>query len=70
MPLAALTPVLNDLLNKDAGNTSSFPQQQNQISVTTDSSLAPANSLEYLRHSSNVSNQLTSSNSAVDVSRN
>ncbi len=62
MPLAALTPVLNDLLNKDGGSSSSYPshasQQQNDSSNTTD----------YLRKPSIISNQVSSSLSIDDVS--
>jgi hypothetical protein len=54
MPLAALTPVLNDLLNKDGGSSTSYPsrasQQLNDSSNTTD----------YLRKPSIIPNQVSS----------
>lgn len=61
MPLAALTPVLNDLLHKDGGSSSSYPsQQQNDSTNTTD----------YLRKPSIIPNQVSSSSSIDDVSIN
>ncbi|CAF1011807.1 unnamed protein product [Adineta steineri] len=73
MPLAALTPVLNDLLNKDGGcssSSSSYPQyssqqqqpQQQQQPSSTDTS----NTNDYLRKASIVANQLSSSSSIDD----
>ncbi|CAF3409317.1 unnamed protein product [Rotaria sp. Silwood1] len=58
MPLAALTPVLNDLLKKEGGSSSSFPQHpsQQQLSNSTDMQ----NAGDYLRKPSTVSNQLSS----------
>jgi hypothetical protein len=57
MPLAALTPVLNDLLNKDGGSSSAYPQHSSQQINDT--------STDYLRKSSN---QVSRSSSIDDVS--
>ena len=62
MPLAALTPVLNDLLHKDGSSSSPYPQHRSSIS--TDSS----NNADYLRKPSIIPNQLASSSSIDDVS--
>lgn len=54
MPLAALTPVLNDLLHKDGGSSSVYPPQSSS-SNCTDSS-------DYLRRPSINPNQVSSVN--------
>jgi len=61
MPLAALTPVLNDLLHKDGGSSSSYPLQRSNSNDTLNTS-------DYLRKPSIVPNQLSSSSSINDVS--
>jgi hypothetical protein len=62
MPLAALTPVLNDLLHKDSGSSSSsYPLQRSNSNDTLNTS-------DYLRKPSTVPNQLSSSSSINDVS--
>jgi hypothetical protein len=60
MPLAALTPVLNDLLNKDGGSSSAYPQHSSQQINDT--------STDYLRKSSSIPNQVSRSSSIDDVS--
>ena len=50
MPLAAITPVLNDLLHKEGGSRSSSPQNQSQ-QQTSNSNDSPSSS-EYLRKES------------------
>jgi hypothetical protein len=62
MPVVALTPVLNDLLNKDGVNSPSYPQH------TTSSSNDSSNTTDYLRKPSIVPNQLSRSSSIDDVS--
>ncbi|CAF1145760.1 unnamed protein product [Adineta steineri] len=70
MPLAALTPVLNDLLHRGGGSSTSNQQDQSiqQLSISNDSS-GPS---EYLCKSSNVdksvtaTNPLSSTSSSVD----
>jgi hypothetical protein len=63
MPLAALTPVLNDL--RGGKTSSSYPQQQLQsLPNSTDSPGAS----EYRRKSSGLPNQLSSSSTADEVS--
>ena len=58
MPVAALTPVLNDLLSKDGGNSSSYPSQQQQGANSIDQS----SSTDYLRKTSMLANQVSSIN--------
>ena len=55
MPLAALTPVLNDLLNKDGGNSSGYPQ-------SSSNSIESSNPSDYLRRPSMNPNQVLSVN--------
>lgn len=55
MPLAALTPVLNDLLHKDGGSSSPYPSQ-------TPNSMDSSNATDYLRKPSMITNQLSSVN--------
>lgn len=56
MPLAALTPVLNDLLNKDGGNSSPYPPQ------SSSNSMESSNPSDYLRRPSMNPNQVLSVN--------
>jgi hypothetical protein len=60
MPLAALTPVLNDLLKKEGTSSSPYPplSSQQQRSNSTDSS----NTTDYLRKPSMIPNQVSSIN--------
>jgi hypothetical protein len=62
MPVVALTPVLNDLLNKEGGSSSPYPQRP------TSNSIDSSNTTDYLRKPSIVPNQLSSSSSIDDVS--
>ena len=62
MPLAALTPVLNDLLNKEGGSSSPYPSQQQLPNATDSSSTA-----DYLRKPSMISNQVSSINDVSAV---
>ena len=55
MPLAALTPVLNDLLHKDGSSSSPYPSQ-------TPNSVDSSNPTDYLRKPSISANQLSSVN--------
>lgn len=70
MPLAALTPVLNDLLHKGGNSPSSTPQNQTiqQIPTSNDSS----NNSEYIRRGSSIGQSTSinplSSTSVDDVS--
>jgi hypothetical protein len=57
MPLAAITPVLNDLLNKDGGNSSSYPSHRDSSDTG-----------DYLRKTSIISNQVLTSPAIDDVS--
>jgi hypothetical protein len=72
MPLAALTPVLNDLLHKVGGSSSSSQQNQSQQQASN-SNDSPSGG-EYLHkgstigQSTNVTNPLSSSSSVDDVS--
>ena len=65
MPVAALTPVLNDLLHKEGMGSSSYPQRQS-LSITTDSANVGPITSDYLRHSSLIPQQLSSSSATVD----
>ncbi|CAF2401411.1 unnamed protein product [Rotaria sp. Silwood2] len=58
MPLAALTPVLNDLLKKEGGSSSQYPQRSSQQQLPNSNDAQ--NSSDYLRKPSTVSNQLSS----------
>ncbi len=64
MPLAALTPVLNDLLHKEGGNSSPYPQHSapQQAPTSTDTQ----NTADYLRRSSLVPNPLAAAASSTD----
>ncbi|CAF4659841.1 unnamed protein product, partial [Rotaria magnacalcarata] len=64
MPLAALTPVLNDLLHKEGGNSSPFPQRQSQQQLIN-SNESP-NDGNYLSRPSLGSNQNSSSSAIND----
>ncbi|CAF3967203.1 unnamed protein product [Rotaria magnacalcarata] len=67
MPLAALTPVLNDLLHKEGGNSSPFPQRQSQQQLIN-SNESP-NDGNYLSRPSLGSNQNSSSSAINDTPR-
>ncbi len=54
MPLAAITPVLNDLLNKEGGSSSPYPCQQQVMDS--------ASTTDYLRKASIIPNQVSSIN--------
>ncbi|CAF0775118.1 unnamed protein product [Rotaria sordida] len=59
MPLAAITPVLNDLLNKDKeGGTSSYPHRSSQPQLPNSNDAQ--NVGDYLRKPSTISNQFSS----------
>lgn len=71
MPLAALTPVLNDLLQKDGtSNSNPYPsQQQARLSVSSAGINADGTTNDYLRRPSLQTNPLSSNLSQNNVSR-
>jgi len=66
MPVAALTPVLNDLLSKDGGSSSSYPSSHSSQQTSTNSSENPV--ADYLRKSSIIANQVSLASAINDVS--
>lgn len=66
MPLAALTPVLNDLLHKDSGSIASFQKRSSQQQLANSNDTQSIS--DYLRKPSAASNQFSISSSINDVS--
>jgi hypothetical protein len=60
MPLAAITPVLNDLLNKDGGT---YPERRPSEQVNDSS-----NTSDYFRKASVIAHRVSSSSLTDDVS--